>query len=355
MLDALKSIAAVIDTEIQQDNFTAGIQPEFLRDAVRDYPCRGGKRLRPALLIWCCQLLGGDQTKALCAATATEIYHNWTLVHDDIIDNDSKRRGQPTTHTALTAYAAKHFATSGEDAVKFGRDFAILAGDLQHGWAINTLLKSTSHGVSAEVTLALCRRMQELANRELISGEALDVELPHRALQNITIAEVQNMLEKKTGALLRFCAESGAAIALSCADLSQPQIRRLGDFAAIAGIAFQLRDDWLGIFGNSEEFGKPIGNDLSESKPTILLLKSLELLAPSERAKLLSLIGRPQYSRAEIEQAGKMMRDCGGEDFVLKLAERLRAEASAILMQYPDVPARRFLLDLTSYLVNRNK
>jgi geranylgeranyl diphosphate synthase type I len=355
MLDALKAIAAVIDKEILQDDFPAAIQPEFLRDAVKDYPCRGGKRLRPALLIWCCQLLGGDVSKAVPAAAAVEICHNWTLVHDDIIDNDAMRRGKPTAHTALAQYAVNKFAATADDSTKFGRDFAILAGDLQQGWAIHTLLKSATRGVSAEVTLALCSRMQKLANRELISGEAIDVELPYHSLHQITTGEVKNMLEKKTGALLRFCAEAGAAIALNCPDLSHPKIRELGDFAAAAGIAFQLRDDWLCIFGDAVEFGKPIGNDLSEAKPTILLLKALELLPVRDRAALLGFVGKSNFSATEIAQIRTLMRDSGAEKFVVDLADHLISDANTILARYPDGAAKQYLLELTSYMVNRTK
>ena len=101
MQAALREVAAEIDRVIADDAFPETVQPAFLRDSVRDYPGRGGKRLRPALLLWCCGLLGGELRRAWLPAAAVEVWHNWTLVHDDIIDRDALRRGVPTAHCRL--------------------------------------------------------------------------------------------------------------------------------------------------------------------------------------------------------------------------------------------------------------
>lgn len=355
MLNELSNVAALIDAEIGNDDFPSAVLPEYLRRAVVDYPRRGGKRLRPALLLWACGLLDGEIDHTLAAATAVEIYHNWTLVHDDIIDNDDVRRGVPTTHIQAAGYAVKELGADKAAADKFGRDFAVLAGDIQQGWAINMLLKSTERGVSMPVTLALCRRMQELVNRELISGEALDVEFALRGWRNISTEEVMRMLYLKTGALLRFCAEAGAAIALNTHDFSEPEVAALGEFASSAGIAFQLRDDWLGIFGDFDKLGKGIGADLIEAKPTVLLLKTFELLGEAERKKLESLIGLPEYSSAQIEEVRQLMRNSGAEKYVLAKSAELSAHARSILLKFEDNRYRQLLLDLNDYLVFREK
>ena len=221
MLNELKEVASQINNLIVNDDFPATVEPEYLRATVIDYPSRGGKRLRPALLLWCCGLLGGDVDTALYPAMAAELFHNWTLVHDDIIDEDSMRRGQLTTHESLRLLAEKKFKAGALAADKFGKNFAILAGDIQHGWALNTVLKSAEHGLSAELSLALGQRLLKLGSKQLISGEALDVEFPMRKWQNISSEEILHMLELKTGALLRFCAEAGAAIALKSSDFQR--------------------------------------------------------------------------------------------------------------------------------------
>jgi geranylgeranyl diphosphate synthase type I len=355
MLNELSNVAALIDAEIENDDFPSAVKPEYLRLAVRDYPCRGGKRLRPALLLWSCGLVDGRIDHAIPAAAAVEIYHNWTLVHDDIIDNDSVRRGAPTAHIQLAAHAVKYFGTSAVAADKSGRDFAILAGDIQQGWAINMLLKSAERGVSAPVTLALCRRMQELVTRELISGEALDVEFTLRGWRNIGSDEAMRMLYLKTGALLRFCAEIGAAIGADVHDFSEPVTAALGEFASSAGIAFQLRDDWLGIFGDFGKFGKNIGADLTGAKPTILLLKTFELLGEPGRKKLESLVGLPEYAAGQIETVQNLMRDSGAEKYVLDKSAELSAKARSILRRFDDNRYRQLLLELNDYLVFREK
>ena len=355
MLNELSNVAALIDAEIKNDDFPSAVLPEYLRLAVMDYPGRGGKRLRPALLLWSCGLLDGEIDHAIAAAAAVEIYHNWTLVHDDIIDNDDVRRGVPTTHIQAAAHAVKYMGADKAAADKFGREFAVLAGDIQQGWAINMLLKSVERGVSMPVTLARCRRMQELVNRELISGEALDVEFALRGWRNIRTEEVTRMLYLKTGALLRFCAEAGAVIATNTHDFSEPAVSALGEFASSAGIAFQLRDDWLGIFGDFGKLGKSIGADLAEAKPTVLLLKTFELLGETERKKLEALIGLQEYTAGQIEEVQKLMRNSGAEEYVLAQSAELSAKARAILLRFDDNRYRQLLLDLNDYLVSREK
>ena len=301
MIDQLRKIAENIDQLLEEDEFPFSIRPDYLAEAVRAYPVHGGKRLRPALLIWSCGLLGGEEEKALYPAAAVEVYHNWTLVHDDIIDQDRVRRGAPTEHVTLSAVIETRFGQETIRAERFGRAFAMLAGDLQQGWANDLILRSTEHGVSTKVAVALSRNLQKLACRELISGEALDVEFSFRKLDSLSPKLVREMLYLKTGALLRFCTESGAMIALDDPDPQREEVRKLGEAAAAAGIAFQLRDDYLGIFGEAQSFGKPLGNDLREGKATILLMTALQNASPSEREEL---IGRIDARRSALQKKG---------------------------------------------------
>ncbi len=352
--EELKNIAREIDAVIKADPFPDTIEPLFLRDAVRDYPCRGGKRLRPAILLWSCGLFGGRPETAINAAAAAEIFHNWTLVHDDIIDDDDFRRGQPTTHAALRKFADATYRLTGEAAGKFGCDFAILTGDLQQAWANSMLLRSVEHGVSPELTVQLALRMQDFVNRELISGEALDVEFPFIGTDKLSAGQINRMLYLKTGVLLRFCAETGAMIALNCADPAQPEIQALGEYAADAGIAFQYRDDWLGLYGDQEKFGKPIGSDLAEAKPTLLLVKALESLPKTGREELLQLLGLPSYPAKTIERAKTLIRDSGAEAYVLQEAENRVRNARAKLLTLPDNKFRALLDELLAYLIGRS-
>ncbi|HCE42012.1 MAG TPA: hypothetical protein DET40_00495 [Lentisphaeria bacterium] len=356
LIPELQKIAGKIDKIIREDDFPERILPAYLRDSVKDYPCRGGKRLRPAIVVWSCGLLGGRPESAKFAAAAAEIYHNWTLVHDDIIDNDEMRRGRPSAHFIIKELAEKKYRIKYEEAVTFGKNFAMLAGDIQQGWASNMLLKSVKAGVSPELTIYISRRLHELVNRDLISGEALDVEMPLLKLDRLSPSVIEKMLDLKTGALLRYCAETGALIGLGSAKSADDRrVRKLGEFASLSGIAFQLKDDWLGIFGNEERLGKSIGSDLSEGKPTLLLYHTWKNLDSSGRKRLLSLLGKPSYSAKEMELARKMIRESGAERKVLKRAEFLAYSAKNILMDFPDNKYRRLLLELADFLTSRDK
>lgn len=355
MINHLRQIAADIDRLLANDEFPATVRPDDLRDAVRDYPVRGGKRLRPAMLIWSCGLLGGSESAALYPAAAVEVFHNWTLVHDDIIDQDDTRRGAPTSHVKLAAELGGRFSLAADDAERTGRDFAILAGDLQQGWANDLLLRSAEHGVPPEVTVALGRRFQKLANSDLISGEALDVEFSLRELTGLKSQEVRTMLGLKTGALLQFCTEAGAMIALNTADAEHPDVRKLSEFALAAGIAFQLRDDYLGIFGVYDSLGKALGNDLREGKATVMLLDTLRLASAADREKLLGYIGRETYSDADLDDVRRIMRDSGAAASNEAEAARLAEQARNILRSFPDNPYRQHLLDLVNFLIDRER
>ena len=355
MINHLRQIAADIDRLLADDEFPATVRPDYLRDAVRDYPVRGGKRLRPAMLIWSCGLLGGSESAALYPAAAVEVFHNWTLVHDDIIDQDDTRRGAPTSHVKLAAELGGKFSLGAGDAERTGRDFAILAGDLQQGWANDLLLRSAEHGVPPEVTVALGRRFQKLANSDLISGEALDVEFSLRELTGLKSQEVRTMLGLKTGALLQFCTEAGAMIALNTADAEHPDVRKLSEFALAAGIAFQLRDDYLGIFGVYDSLGKALGNDLREGKATVMLLDTLRLASAADREKLLGYIGRETYSDADLDDVRRIMRDSGAAASNEAEAARLAEQARNILRRFPDNPYRQHMLDLVNFLIDRER
>lgn len=355
MQESLKLISGEVERVLKSSAFPEKIEPEFLRCAVRDYPLRGGKRLRPAVLIWSCGLFGGSLERALYPACAAEVFHNWTLVHDDIIDDDDFRRGVKSCHRSLGDYGRGNYGLDEPGAAAFGLNFALLAGDLQQGWANSLLLESVRHGVSAELVMSLMERLQNYVNRELITGEALDVELSLRNPLTVRPAEVERMFELKTGVLLRYCAESGAMIALNDVAGGSREVKTLGRLAMAVAVAFQLRDDYLGIFGDEAKFGKPIGSDLSEGKITLLLLKSLENLPESGRSELLGSLGRPCYSGKELNRVRELMADSGAVDFVQKREAELSSAALGWLGELPDNEYNQYWRELIAYLLHREK
>lgn len=349
----IEKISEKITELLKTDDFFTGIRPKELQDAVKSYPLRGGKRLRPVLTLWACGLLGEDTEKAIYAAAASEVYHNWTLVHDDIIDNDDMRRGTPSTHKKLSSFAKKKYKLNETQAEKYGVALAILAGDLQQSWAINLILKISKLDIPENVVRSICNDMVQYLSVRLISGEALDVAFSYRSIDSITHKEIENMLYLKTGALLNFCAIAGAKIALKTTNTEHNKIKKLTNFTTSLGIAFQLRDDWLGIFGDAEKLGKPIGSDISSAKPTLLMMETLKMTDVKSKQNLLSLLGKNKISKKELKTVKKIMKNSGSEEFISNKITTLQTKAAEILSSFPDNNYKKLLLELNEYLATR--
>ena len=345
--------AEFITKVIASDDFSESIKPAFLQDAVRDYPLRGGKRLRSALVRWSCGLLGGDVESAKFAAAAVEVYHNWTLVHDDIIDCDEIRRNSPSTHIKLANFAKSTYNLDGDQSAKFGQDFAILAGDLQQAWAVNLLNKTVTLGVSSECVNYLVNELQNSVGCKLISGEALDVEFSYKKWCDISSKDVEEMLMMKTAVLLEFCAKSGAIIALGAEFANETQVSNIAKFAINAGVAFQLRDDWLGVFSDEKTIGKPILSDLSEGKPTILFLDTLHSLDDESKRVFQTYIGKSSYSDREIKEIQLLIKKSGAEERLLEKSEQLLNDAKKSLAIFPDSKYKTLLAEFADFMINR--
>lgn len=357
MLAALQQVAAEFRLRLAASPFPAAITPPFLRAATEAYPVRGGKRLRPALVLWACGAVGGDPARAWPAALAVELFHTWTLVHDDIIDADETRRGAPTAHRLLREHAhAAYPGVPAIEAARFGVNQAILAGDLQQAWANSALLQSAAAGVPPAVVLALLARLNDVVNPELLSGEALDVEFERRPFTAIRATEIATMLRLKTGVLLRFAAEAGAVVGLAITDFQHPQVAALGQCAEQAGLAFQLRDDLLGMFGDEALLGKPIGSDLRQGKRTLLFAEAAVRLTGSERAEFLAALGDPAAAApATLARVQRLLQACGAVTVIEAQAAAHISAAHAALATLPPSPSRDLLRALVAYLDQRQQ
>ena len=144
-------------------------------------------------------------------------------------------------------------------------------------------------------------------------------------------------------------------IALNTADAEHPDVRKLGEFALAAGIAFQLRDDYLGIFGTYDSLGKALGNDLREGKATVILLDTLRLASDADREKLLGCIGRETCTDDDLNEVRRIMHDSGAAAANAAEASRLAEQARNILRSFPDNPYRQYMLDLVNFLIDRER
>jgi len=231
----------------------------------------GGKRLRPLLVVLSAKTVGGKFTNAYNAAAAVEMLHNFTLVHDDIMDNADKRRGRLTLHK------------------KYNDNTAILTGDSLLSIAYEYLLKDCN-GNSKQVINAFTHGLIEVCE-----GQSLDTDFEQR--KNVTISEYLLMIKKKTAAMAEMCCKIGALLGGG----SNPQVNALGNYGMNLGIAFQIQDDLLDISADEKKFGKTIGGDLVEGKKTFLFLEALEKSKGENRKKLLKVIDRKGIRKNQVK------------------------------------------------------
>ncbi len=323
-----------------------------LREVGGSYLEHRGKCLRPALVTFCCEAVGGSAELARPAAAAVEMFHTWTLMHDDVIDHDDIRRGRPTAHVRGNSLALNELHLNSDAAREYGVDLAILGGDYIQGAAADMLMNL---GTEPRVTLALARRMCGKLNAELLAGEQLDVRLSQTPWSEITEDAVMKMMRGKTSALLSYCAEAGICIGEGSIPLESVTAAKMSEFAMNCGLAFQMKDDLLGVFGDESKFGKPIGSDIREGKRTVLMLKAMEGATALERNRLESILGRADAMAEEIAEARTIVAKTNADKAVAELSDRFIDKALSILAgTLTDSDAKECLRHWTLSLVARS-
>lgn len=325
-----------------------------LNDAVYHYLQAGGKSLRPAVLMFACGVVGGDERTALPAAAAVELYHTFSLVHDDIIDNDDLRRGQTTVHVEFTRRAQQEMGYPTPAAQHYGLSLAILAGDMQQGWAVANLPRlHHDFGLPAELALNLVAELFGRVQNLLIAGETLDIVYAQTPPEDLTPAQVIDMLWRKTGALYEFAGRAGAAIGLREPNLYAPEVERVAAFASKCGTAFQIQDDILGIVADEAKLGKPVGSDIREGKRTLIVLESLQHLDEAQRQRLLTTLGNPHASPDAIRDAIDLLRQGGGIETAQHMAQTMIEDALALLEPLADSEYKALLMAWARYMIER--
>lgn len=285
----------------------------------------GGKRIRGALVLLGCEAVGGDPRRALGAAAAVEAMHNFTLVHDDIMDHAATRRGRPTVHT------------------RWNLNTALLAGDVLLGLSFNTIARSARDA-----------RALDLFTRgvlEVCEGQALDIAFERR--QDVTVREYFGMIELKTARLLALSAELGGLIGGGSAR-ERALLRRFG---LHLGRAFQVQDDLLDVIADRQRFGKRIGGDIVERKRTFLLINALERARGADRLRLRRLLAAPpapSAARGTIRAVTEIYRRSGAIEAARRQIARDSRRATTALDRLPVNPGTRMLRWLAGVLVHRD-
>ena len=272
-------------------NHTFSQQPKELYEPVNYILSIGGKRLRPLLALMGCELFSDDMKKALPIAMAVEVFHNFSLLHDDIMDAASLRRGQPTVH------------------IKYSVNTGILSGDVMLIWAYRFLMDmehpepiGTERGSNQ---LRLIHIFNKMAT-EVCEGQQMDMNFETR--DDVTIPEYIKMIEFKTSALIAAAFQMGALIG----GATEGDAEHLYEFGLNLGIAFQIQDDILDSFGDPLKFGKKVGGDIVQNKKTLLVLKALESANYAQRADLQSLMSNDIMSEVEKIEAVKSIFEATG-------------------------------------------
>lgn len=315
--EELKTRASLVGQAM--DRYLVVQQPEELYRATRHLVQAGGKRLRPVATLLSCEAAGGDPGRAIPAAVAIELVHSFTLIHDDIMDQDSLRRGYPAVHTI------------------WGNDGAILAGDTLYAKAFEIL---SMLEVPPEKTVQ-CVGILSRACVEICEGQWEDISFEER--DRVSEAEYLQMVEKKTAMLYSAATRIGAIIA----GADERTAHALGEYGRLTGIGFQIYDDVLDLVAPEDTLGKNRGSDIVEGKKTLMIIHALS------RGEEIHAFGKKDATGQQIEQALRQLQECGSIQYARDRALEYVESGKAHLDLLPESSAKHILLELADYLITR--
>ncbi|HHU25469.1 MAG TPA: polyprenyl synthetase family protein [Bacteroidales bacterium] len=325
MSDKISRYEAKIDEAVRR--VLEGEQPGTLFEPARYILELGGKRLRPLLVLLSVDLFEGDTTMALYPAVAIEVFHNFSLVHDDLMDRAAIRRGHPTVHE------------------KWNANVAVLSGDAMVFEAYKQLARVPSKLLPAVLELFSTTAM------EVCKGQQYDMDFEGR--DQVTEGEYLDMIRLKTGVLIGCSLKMGAILA----ETSPGNANALYDFGMNMGLAFQLKDDLLDVYGDPLTFGKRIGGDILCNKKTYLLIKALENANPAQRAELNNWLNAVDCQPEEkIAAVTKVYNELNLKAIVEKLIQdyyHASLECLALVQVTDD--RKQLLVDLAEGLMYREK
>jgi geranylgeranyl diphosphate synthase type II len=284
----------------------------------------GGKRIRPVLCLLGNELFNDIHADSYQVAKAIELFHNFTLVHDDIMDEASLRRGQQTVH------------------VKYDANTALLVGDVMLIRAYEFL-----QTIQPQYLPKILKIFNRTA-REVCEGQQLDMD--YSKIKDVTLEQYIHMITLKTSVLLAASLEIGAIIG----GASENNCKHLYEFGRKLGIAFQIQDDYLDAYGNAADFGKEVGGDIKQNKKTFLLLHALQVASAEQKVQLNILLENNEVDK--VEKVMVIFDACGVGAWAENLKAKYMQEAFDHLESIAVVSARKQpLIDLANYLMNRNK
>lgn len=300
------------------------VQPKSLYDPCEYFLTLGGKRIRPILCLMGNELFDEIVPDAYHVASAIELFHNFTLIHDDIMDKAPLRRGKPTVH-------ALH-----------GEPTALLAGDVVLVGAYEHLNRINSGNMKSIIALF------NTTAKEVCEGQQLDMDFEQ--LNDLTLEQYLHMITLKTSVLLAASLQMGAILG----GAGEGNQEHLYAFGKNLGIAFQIQDDYLDAFGDPEKFGKQVGGDIMANKKTFLMIHALETATPARQAELKMLM--KENPADKVPRVLEIFRETGIEQWALALKDQYLSVAFQHLEDIAVVSSRKQpLMRLAQYLVQRDK
>ncbi|MDD6025085.1 MAG: polyprenyl synthetase family protein [bacterium] len=302
-------------------------QPAHLYEPISYTMALGGKRIRPVLVLMACEAVGGDIEKAIMPAVGLEMYHNFTLLHDDVMDKADIRRGKPTVH------------------VKWDDNTAILSGDAMLTMATQLIARADA---------AVMPQVMELFNRtamEIYEGQQYDMDFESRG--DVTVEEYIAMIRLKTSVLLGCACKMGALIG----GADEATAQRFYEIGENLGLAFQLQDDMLDVWGDEATFGKAIGGDIMNNKKTFLLINACQRATDDNRIELALWLNTENASRAvKVPAVTAIYERLGLKELSeAEIAKYNDKAMAAVFETAVDEPAKKAFIDLISRLVKRDR
>lgn len=314
----LTDITKTIEEEL------ATITPQNLADASVYLTRAGGKMLRPALTLITAEAVGGARESSLNAAAAIELIHTFSLIHDDIMDQDDTRRGMPSVHKV------------------WGDDVAILAGDTLFSKAFEIIIGSK--GTSSDQNNKALATVAD-ACVKICEGQALDMSFEERF--DVKQDEYMEMIFKKTGALIAAATKAGAIMG----GASDEVIDAMYEYGRLIGLAFQIQDDYLDLVADEETLGKPIGSDIGKGKMTIIAIKGLE---SDDSGRLFEILKDTENSQRDIDEAIQILTDCGAIEYARNLALESVDQAKEVLEILDDSASKQILVGIADFVLERS-
>lgn len=324
MTKELTQLIELINNRLKELSY--GEEPKELYDPIQYIMSLGGKRMRPLLVLLAYRLFKDDVESVLDQAIAVEVFHNFTLMHDDIMDEAPLRRGQATVHE------------------KWNANVAILSGDVMLVRAYDLLLDAPGDLKQIIKDFNACAA-------GVCEGQQFDMNF--EGLPTVPEEIYINMIRLKTAVLLGFSLKLGAMLAQA----SEDQAQKLYDFGVKVGIGFQLKDDLLDVYADQAKFGKQVGGDIIANKKTFLLLKALELANETQLSALNKWLQAEDFDNTEKVEAVRAIYDeIGIRELTLdKMQEYFDSGFEALEALGIDANKQQALIDFTKYLIDREK